>query len=153
VGAPGGMFASTYPGRAYVYSGQSGGLLCTFTGEAAYDWFGRSVSGAGDVDDDGYADLIVGAYGNDAGGIQAGRAYVYSCPVLYLCGDVNADAGISVSDVIYLINYLFKNGPPPQCPPAPYLSCADANRDGSISVSDVIYLINYLLKGGPPPVC
>ena len=32
---------------------------------------------AGDVNGDGYADVIVGAYGNDAGGSSAGRAYVY----------------------------------------------------------------------------
>jgi hypothetical protein len=65
-------------GRAYVYSGQSGALLWTFTGKAAGEYFGYSVSGAGDVNNDGYADLIVGAYENDAGGHNAGRAYVYS---------------------------------------------------------------------------
>jgi len=65
-------------GRAYVYSGQTGGLLWTFTGEAGFDFFGCSVSGAGDVDGDECDDLIVGAHGNDAGGSDAGRAYVYS---------------------------------------------------------------------------
>ena len=65
-------------GRAYVYSGQTGGLLWTFTGEAAGDALGFSVSGAGDVNNDGYDDLIAGAYNSDAGGANAGRAYVYS---------------------------------------------------------------------------
>jgi len=138
-------------GRVYVYSGQTGALLYTFTGEAAGDNFGLSVSGAGDVNNDGYADLIVGAFLNDAGGYWAGRAYVYSCSVSYLCGDVNADAGVSVSDVVYLISHLFKGGPAPQCDP--YLSCADANGDGKVSISDIVYLIACLFKGGPPPVC
>jgi hypothetical protein len=65
-------------GQTYVYSGRTGELLWTFTGEAAGDRFGCSASGAGDVDNDGYADLIVGAFWNDAGGDDAGRAYVYS---------------------------------------------------------------------------
>ncbi len=61
-------------------------------------------------------------------------------------GDVNEDGKITVSDVIYLINYLFKGGPAP----AP-LEVGDVNCDSSVTVSDVIYLINYLFKGGPPP--
>jgi len=61
-------------------------------------------------------------------------------------GDANRDGHVTVSDVIYLINYLFKSGPPSN--PA---IAGDANCDGQVSVSDVIYLINYLFKSGPPP--
>ncbi len=61
-------------------------------------------------------------------------------------GDCNGDGELSVSDVVYLINYLFKGGPTPK-----FMSAADANCDGKITVSDVVYLINYLFKGGPQP--
>ncbi|MBL0108390.1 MAG: FG-GAP repeat protein [Ignavibacteria bacterium] len=47
------------------------------TGTAASDQFGFSVSSAGDVNSDGYSDVIVGANVNDAGGTDAGRAYIY----------------------------------------------------------------------------
>jgi hypothetical protein len=72
-------------------------------------------------------------------------------PEEYLRGDPNGDRKITVSDVVYLINYLFKGGLPPLCLPPPFLACGDANCDGKVSVSDVVYLINYLFKGGPPP--
>ncbi len=72
--------------------------------------------------------------------------FVY--PVVVKCGEANGDGKVTVSDVVYLINYLFKGGPAP----IPWEG-GEANCDGKISVSDVVYLINYLFKGGPPPVC
>lgn len=61
-------------------------------------------------------------------------------------GDVNDDGSISVSDVVYLINYLFKGGSAPNP-----TFIGDCNGDDNVSVSDVVYLINYLFKGGPRP--
>ena len=45
-------------------------------GDAAGDRLGWSVSGAGDVNGDGYDDLIAGAYQGDDGGTGAGEAYI-----------------------------------------------------------------------------
>ena len=47
-------------GSARVLSGSDGAVLYTFNGDNAEDQFGFSVSGAGDLNNDGYADLIVG---------------------------------------------------------------------------------------------
>jgi hypothetical protein len=59
-------------------------------------------------------------------------------------GDANVDGKVTVSDVVYLVNYLFKGGP------EPWLMYSDANGDSKVTVSDVVYLVNYLFKGGPP---
>jgi hypothetical protein len=50
--------------------------------------------------------------------------------------------------VVYLINYLFLGGPPPD----PW-EMGDVNCDGVINIADVVYLINYLFLDGPPPGC
>jgi hypothetical protein len=65
-------------GRVYVHSGQDGRQLYVFTGETAGEGFGTSPSNAGDVDGDGHADLIVGAWQYGGAAISGGRAYLYS---------------------------------------------------------------------------
>lgn len=72
--------AAPNAGRAYVFSGLNGSRLWTFDGESETDLFGFTVSGAGDVDNDGYDDLIIGApiFGQVGPPLLRGRAYVYS---------------------------------------------------------------------------
>jgi hypothetical protein len=65
-------------GRVYVHSGKDGRRLLTLTGEAAGEGFGTSPSVAGDVDGDGRADLIVGAWQFSGAAVGAGKAYLYS---------------------------------------------------------------------------
>lgn len=65
------------------------------------------------------------------------------------CGDVNGDGQIELGDVVYLINYLYRNGPAPQC--MPITACADVDVDGEVDLGDIVYLINYLYRNGPPP--
>ena len=80
VGADGNDAGSANAGQAFLYFGgpdMDEVADLALTGEAADDRFGVTVGTAGDVNGDGYDDLIVGAYGNDAGGTDAGRAYVY----------------------------------------------------------------------------
>ncbi len=64
--------------------------LSSFNGFGLQDQFGYSVSGAGDVNGDGYDDIIVGARYNDAAGSNAGRAYIYF-------GGVNMNVGVDVT--------------------------------------------------------
>jgi len=64
-------------------------------------------------------------------------------------GDANNDGQANVGDAVFIINYVFKNGPAP----APYESCSgDANGDCQCNVGDAVYMINYVFKNGPDPV-
>lgn len=60
-------------------------------------------------------------------------------------GDLNNSSKVDIVDVIFLLNYLFKNGKKPGYPVQ-----ADVNCDSRVDVSDLIYLYNYLFKNGKP---
>jgi len=64
-------------GRAYIFSGLDGSLIHLFNAENKEDGFGPG-RGAGDVNGDGYADIIVGAYTNEDAARKGGKAYVFS---------------------------------------------------------------------------
>ncbi|MCB9758890.1 MAG: FG-GAP repeat protein [Alphaproteobacteria bacterium] len=82
IGAPHSDAAWYLGGEAYLFYGSASGidasrqqpLLIEAAGESAF--LGTSVSGAGDVNADGYADVVVGAYRSSANVREGGAAYV-----------------------------------------------------------------------------
>jgi hypothetical protein len=63
-------------------------------------------------------------------------------------GDADANGVVEVGDILYLITFLFRGGPPPD----PF-ELGDANCSGYVTPADVVHLINYLFRNGPPPDC
>jgi Dockerin type I domain/CARDB/FG-GAP-like repeat len=69
---------------------------------------------------------------------------VMSTPIMSkICGDANSDAIVNVSDAVWIINYIFVGGDPPDP-----LSAGDVNCDGTCNVSDAVWIINYVFVGG-----
>ena len=93
IGASGYLLST---GQAYIYLGSSTGVGATvnstLTGETTSSYFGSSVSAAGDVDNDGGDDVIVGAYGHSS---STGRAYTYRG---YSTVDSDGDGYVQTSD-------------------------------------------------------
>jgi hypothetical protein len=70
--------AGATAGHAYVWNGKTGAVLYDLPAQTPFEGFGIGRGAAGDVDNDGYADLAIGAYTNSSAAPQAGRTYVFS---------------------------------------------------------------------------
>jgi len=91
--------------------------------------------------------VYVTGYSAQSGTFPYNYDYATIKYVQFLRGDTNTDGVTDLEDVLYLINYLYKNGPVP----VPILQVGDVDCDGVVDLGDVLYLISYLYKGGLPP--
>jgi parallel beta-helix repeat protein len=78
-----------------------------------------------------------------------------TCPLEYqwqtVCGNADGDINgtINMTDVNYLICYIFQNCGTPAKPKP--LCAGDVNGDGTLSISDAVFLVNYINNGTPVP--
>jgi hypothetical protein len=65
----------------------------------------------------------------------------------HVSGDANGDRVVTISDAVFLSNYVFFDG----LQPDPWAS-GDPNEDCAIDTEDIIYLLDYLFHLGPVPL-
>jgi hypothetical protein len=117
IGAPYATTGAQYSGATYVVFGNNQGLSHPFelsavdgnngyvaTGVAIFDFSGFSVSGAGDINNDGIDDVAVGAPSASPGDQEAGVSYVVygsnqGLPSPLSLGDLNGDNGFAINGV------------------------------------------------------
>ena len=162
----GGQLGGNNSGSAFVYLGAADGLSTTPielpSPNPAYEGYGASVSSAGDVNGDGFDDLVVGAPADTVAGSGSGSAYLYlggaeglSMTPMTLAnpagvdpafgrwiagvGDVNGDG---YADVVVAGSYLYLGGadglstaPVPVAVGFPVAGIGDVNGDGYADVA------------------
>lgn len=68
----------------------------------------------------------------------------------FICGDIDGSVEPpNISDLVYLIEYMFLGGPPP-----PMMQATDMDASGGpLDIGDLVYLVDFMFLGGPPPIC
>lgn len=85
------------------------------------------------------------------------NAVVYVCPLppeFTYGGDINGSGtGPDISDLVYLVSYMFGGGPEPAFKAGDnYFPQADVDCSGAgPDISDLVYLVNYMFNSGPEP--
>ncbi len=108
-----------------------------------------------------FASIYATVYDNGLAGMMAAidkaRQWLTDRPELFIppcvscCvwpSDCNHNGTVNIVDISYLINYLYRNGPPPPC-----MDEADCHYDCAINIIDVSCMINFIYKSGPIPLC
>lgn len=143
VGAPKVDLNGSNSGAVYVFNGGAGGLAMRRYGETAGDTFGHSVASAGNVDNAGKHDLLVGAPLNDAGGANAGRAYVFlagangQAASINLAADISGDGVVDSNDLAIAIAAWGSCPVDSDCP-------ADLDGNGVVDVQDLLAVLNQM---------
>lgn len=141
-------------GSAYQYGGYSrGGAV-----DGDYVYTGSRSLSIVDVYSPRYPqEVSTNSYGDrgEAIAFEGGNLFLYANGVMYvleapvpviLNGDCDNTGEVSVSDAVFMINFIFSRGPEP----LPYRS-ADVNCDRLVTISDAVYLIMWIFGGGTAP--
>jgi hypothetical protein len=84
--------------------------------------------------------------GTGKDGTDMGAIPFEGTPPTFIRADADGSGGVSVSDALYTLIYLFRNGPSPRC-----LDAADANDDAAVDISDPLFTLFFLFADGRDP--
>lgn len=64
----------------------------------------------------------------------------------YICGDADGNESVTITDAVFIINYIFGGGSAPDP-----IESADVDCNGTTTITDAVYIVNFIFGGGPAP--
>lgn len=137
--------------------GSDDGYIRAVDGATGVAYYERSLAGdvmhvaVGDINGDGAGNMACVTFGSSGVTYAFNSMYDAGC-CLDIAGNIDGDVGdvIDISDLVYMVDYMFSGGPAPLCWEEAELSSPFG--DEALSIADLVYLVDYMFTGGPPPV-
>jgi len=90
---------------------------------------------------DYYANILISSNDPDEDIVTVpATLQVFQC----VAGDLTNDENVTLQDIIFLVDYIFRGGPRADCR-------GNVNADNKINLADIVYLVSYLFRQGPEP--
>lgn len=142
--------------QVLTLDGPEADRINTVMREGDYSWTIRPHSDGFVLSPHGYPNICINQIGGANGPLQTwnskdspndnGSTFrIYEAPEPLIMGDVNSDGKVSVTDAVYIVNYVL------QKPASNFrMEAADLNGDGSITITDAVMIINMILQLDKP---
>lgn len=128
------------------------------------DGIGDSCDTCTDFDGDGYGDpgfpantceddncpVTYNPDQIDSDGNGIGDACDVGCCIEPITGNIDFDPEdeITISDLVYMVTYMFQGGPPPPCMEE---ANVDGDAEGALDINDLVTLVQFMFSSGPSP--
>jgi hypothetical protein len=98
--------------------------------------------------------VMDGTIGQTVAGPSSSTSYLlnsgfwqdFAAGAAYVCGDVDDNSRIDITDAVYLVTFIFGGGPAPD----PILS-GDVDCSDRVDITDAVYIVTYIFASGPAP--
>ncbi len=77
------------------------------------------------------------------------KVFAFEIVQTFICADIDNDGeGPNISDLVYLVDFMFNSGPPP-----PIVAASDFDGDDEITIADLVALVDFMFNDGPVLTC
>lgn len=107
---------------------------------------GGTMSSANFVLDGTIGQTVAGPSSSASFVLNSGFWQNFGTGAEYLCGDVDDNGRVDITDAVFIVNYIFAGGAAPDP-----LASGDVDCNARVDITDAVYLVNFIFAGGSAP--
>ncbi len=107
---------------------------------------GGTMSSANFVLDGTIGQTVAGPSSSASFVLNSGFWQNFGTGAEYLCGDVDDNGRVDITDAVFIVNYIFAGGATPDP-----IASGDVDCNARVDITDAVYLVNFIFAGGTAP--